>query len=425
MESRFKNIVPKQNFGTKTVSCLFILLCLLGCVFQVYKVSDLYFRYQATTEIDIEIPEIVSGKAISVCSRFVEHLDYERIARDSKSRSSWHYSNQVHWIRKYQHELTIKEIFKYTPEVNTTLSRIIFRENQSYVHKEYSGHEIYDHFEVRKYLYLEYICYKFASRKTIDISYSSLSVTPVFSGQVYELTFNTTLESAEMLKVVINSMRSHQYRSIQVIPVLRRNYNIKTKTAQYNVFSSFVTTFDVFNLPPPYETNCFNYKDIGFQIDTHCIQECVKKKVVKRFNKIPFSAIIDKPIDMKMISYTDISDARTSKILFDIENECSNEICNRPSCHASLAMTTTKEIEGLEFVIRRIIPSGPSFHVRMTPALNLIEFLTYLLSTVSTWTGISIISLNPWKFLSKRKRKNKIHDQRISSFTIYSITFSS
>ena len=197
---------------------------------------------------------------ISVCSRFVDHLDYEQIARDSKSRSSWHHSNQVDWIRKYQHELTINEIFKYTPEVNTTLSRVIFRENESYVNIEYSGHEVYDHFKVTKYLYLEYICYKFTSRKKIDVSYSSLSVTPVSSGLVYELTFNTTLESAEMLKVVINSESNYPYQSLQVSPLLRRNYQIETKTAQYNVFRSFTTTLRVLNLPPPYETNCLDYK---------------------------------------------------------------------------------------------------------------------------------------------------------------------
>ena len=281
------------------------------------------------------------------------------------------------------------------------------------MNNEYSGHEAYDHFKVTKYLYLEYICYKFTSRKKTDVSYSSLSVTPVSSGLVYELSINTTLESAEMLKVVINSESNHPYQSLQYTSLLRRNYQIETKTAQYNVFSSFSTSLTVFNLPPPYETNCLDYRKVGFWSHTHCIQECVRKKVVKRFNKMPFSVIIDTPIDMKMISYTDVSDAKTSKIILDIEKECSNEICHRKTCYDALSLTKTTETQGLEFLIRRIVPSDPSFRVIMTPALKLVEFLTYLLSAVSTWTGISIMSLNPWNFLSKKKRKNKIHDQRI------------
>ena len=91
------------------------------------------------------------------------------------------------------------------------------------------------------------------------------------------------------------------------------------------------------------------------------------------------------------------------------------------TCSDALSLTTTTETEGPEFLIQRIVPSDPSFRVTMTPALKLVEFITYLLSAVSTWTGISIMSLNPWKFLSKKKRKNKIHDQRIGPLMSRSI----
>lgn len=61
-------------------------------------------------------------------------------------------------------------------------------------------------------------------------------------------------------------------------------------------------------------------------------------------------------------------------------------------------MTVTKETLDTDARIiglRLTAPSEPSIDVRTTPTLNLVEFLTYAMSCVSTWTGLSIMSVEP------------------------------
>jgi hypothetical protein len=359
---------------------------------------------------------IITAKAISVCSRYVDLLDFEVIKKEHPGRRDWHPSFEAEWIRKYQHQLNIDEIFKYTPDAKTTLSKVVFRTNDSYENVEAFDRDIYDHFDVSKYLYLEYICYQFTQKNPMSISYSSLAVTPVSSGQIYELTFNWTLEKAAMLKFAIHETESYPHRSLMVTPVFRRNYNMKDNTAQYNAFSSFSTSLSITNLPPPYETNCFDYGTIGLHSDSHCTQECVKREVIKKLNKMPFSVFVNESVHMKMISYQDVSEETISKSIFDIENKCSIGICSKRSCFDLTELTSTFETAYNEFLVRRNVPSDPNFVVNTNPAMKLVELLTYVLSTVSTWTGLSIMTLNPGYWMRKRvlsrKRRKGIHFPR-------------
>lgn len=397
----------RSKIFLQVVSLLYMTGCIIGFIYQVCLVSILYFRYSANTEIQIEIDSIVKPKAISVCTRYVDHLNYKKIRRENSERRDWRLSpNNADWIRKYQHELTIAEIFKYTPRETDTLERVVFRKKMSYEKFEYNAPEAYNYFDVKKFLYLEYVCYQYTQINfTEGMSYSSLAVTPVSSGLIYQLVFNkTSMGTAQMLKIAIHSAKTYPYRSLMVIPVLRRNFNEEDGTAKYNAFVAYDVSLIAHNLPPPYETNCRDYLKSGLGSDTRCIQECMKTRVEKQVGKIPFSVIINESYESsnkQMVSYQDVSDAKIAENISKIEVHCSRHMCRQKPCYQLTTITTTTEKAFSDFMVTRIVPSDPSITISSNPALDLVEYLTYVLSTISTWTGISIMSLNPGRLLHR------------------------
>ena len=217
----------RRKIFLQVVSLSYMTGCILGFIYQVCLVSILYFQYSANTEIKIEIDSIIKPKALSICTRYVDHLNYRRIRDENSERRDWFPSPDADWIRKYQHELTIAEIFKYTPRVTDTLKGVIFRKRMSYEAFNYKTPEAYNYFNVKKFLYLEYVCYQYSQINfTEGMSYSSLAVTPVSSGLIYELIFNkTSMGRAQMLKIAFHDVGTYPYRALMVIPVWRRNFN--------------------------------------------------------------------------------------------------------------------------------------------------------------------------------------------------------
>ena len=402
---------PNEYFGMKdkllkSLTVVFFVGCAVGVTYQISLMSSNYFEYRTTTEIRIELPKKVSRMAISICTRYVDHLDYEQIRRESpgKFRSNWHFTHDVNWIRKYQHELTVDEILRFTPEINSILFKMAYRVSHSYESRVSNGSSIYDLLEVEKYLYLEFICYKLYQKSGEDISYSSLSVTPTASGEILHIVLNKTLDRANMMKIAIHSQRNRPYRSLMFTPVQRRSYDAKDQVAQYNSFSSYSTLLHTRNLPPPYDTKCFDYERIGLASTTECIEECIKTRVIQKLNKIPFSFMVNESIDMKMVSYLDVIRPETAKTLFQIQHVCS-EICSHRSCKDLTEMTFTTSTMFPVFILRVIVPLYPSIFITANPALKLVEFLTQVMSILSTWTGVSIMSLNPGVFYALKKQQ--------------------
>ena len=391
----------------KSLTVVFIVGCVGGVTYQISLMSTNYFGYRTTTEIRIELPKEIKRMAISICTRYVDHLDYEQIRRESpgKSRSDWHFTHDVNWIRRYQHELTVDEIFRFTPKANSILLKMTYRVSDSYENVVANGSSMYDLLELEKYLYLEFICYKLYQKSGEPIPYSSLSVTPTGSGQILHIIMNKTLDKANMMKIAIHNEVTKPYRSLMFTPVQRRGYNPKDQVAQYNSFSSYSSLLNTRNLPPPYDTKCFDYGSIGLSSATECIEECVKTRVFEKLHKIPFSFMVNESIDLKMMSYLDVIRPEAAKTLSQIQDFCSSEVCSHRSCKDLTDTTTTTANMFPVFILRIIVPLSPSIFITANPALKLVEFLTQVMSILSTWTGVSIMSLNPGVFFSFKKQQ--------------------
>jgi len=127
---------------------------------------------------------------------------------------------------------------------------------------------------------------------------------------------------------------------------------------------------------------------------------------------MPYSVIIRKPRPEKMISHQDLESNKTiDEGVISIQTTCSDNIkCRRIGCHIIYDITHVEpELGDKELSVLTSVPSHPSFVIKSSPSIPTVEFLTYILSAFSTWTGISVFALNPiilWNKLSILLQKN-------------------
>ena len=140
---------------------------------------------KVSTRIKIQIPDVLPTVDTSLCTRFTDVLDYDRL--NARTNRSWQYSLAGPDVQKYQNEITVREIFEYIPDVREVVARVVFRDNQSYQRLEYPGSTAYDYVRVHKYVYLEFVCYRFGIRKARTQDYSFFAVSPTAAGMIYEI----------------------------------------------------------------------------------------------------------------------------------------------------------------------------------------------------------------------------------------------
>lgn len=85
------------------------------------------------------------------------------------------------------------------------------------------------------------------------------------------------------------------------------------------------------------------------------------------------------------------------------ESICDSE-CRQEPCHITYTksnmVVTVHDIA--QFIVK--IPPEPFTKVTCHPSIRLIEFLVYILSCFGTWFGISVLGLNPLKFISAKSQ---------------------
>ena len=394
-------------------SIVYFLICIGGFTYQANLIIQLYLQYKVTSKIIIFFPNFIHPQDCSFCIRYSDILKFNQLNQETER--NWSYSQNVSLIRKYQHELTIQEILRYTPNENEIVNQVSFKSITS-KKIEASGASVRDHLFVKKYVYLEYVCYKIGLREQVSLDFDSLAVTPVGSGLVYQFQFNeTVVDSSELIKIAFSDREFYPYRALRITPVVYRGFNNARKSVQYNRFTVHSYTMTIYNLPPPYETRCYDYSIHGFSNEVHCVQTCLQKHTLNHFDKLPFSSIISVPSNKRIISYIDMENDSFISRLEELRSLC-KENCSYIGCVDGVIVTTTDAKLNNYFMLKYVVPQQPSIRIMLHAEMKMIEFFTYLFSIVSTWTGLSVLSLDPvklWQAMQTLKKDRRLVQARM------------
>ena len=408
------------RFSRKVFGCIYLLFCLVGLLWQSSQFTSMYLKYMVSSKIVISFPKEIQPYSPNICFRYTDILDFERLNRETGRR--WSYSQVPQVVRKYQHELTVAEIMTMTPRVEDIVKDVSFKTKNSEIIFSNRTHSPMTFLEIKKYLFLEYVCYKIIIKGQKSLSYEELAVTTVGPGIIMNFDFSNEepLSRTHSLKVGFSSEQYYPYRPVTIAPVVWRDYDPNTKTVRSNVFVVHNHLFLTINLPPPYETNCFDYLSLGFVHEVECSQVCLNNRTRDILGKVPYSAVIDDLVQMPIVSYQDMQSKTFSSKLHGIKRYC-NDKCRKTPCFDERIITNIQGKPGSRFKLVYIVPQQPLISIKSRPKTNLVEFLIYIFSTISTWTGFSIMALNPfclWNKIVAFKRNN--HRDRTNRLTRFS-----
>lgn len=108
------------------------------------------------------------------------------------------------------------------------------------------------------------------------------------------------------------------------------------------------------------------------------------------------------------MSYADIEDPKKARDFDQIVKKCeTSEKCKRISCSRRIIITYlyTDDDTDEDFTIILAMTQRPWTQIDHSPSVYLITYITYLMGTFSTWTGLSIISFSPFKLIIKRRER--------------------
>lgn len=386
---------PRKPAHLRLLQLLFSAVCFAGAVYQISQLAAIYFAYATSSIVELKVPKEYLIDSLTFCTRYIDVLDFEQLRKDDPQRD-WTGDNlNEFWVRKYQDELSISDIFKYTPREEYFIDHVEFRRRGTFKVFECDASNCTEFFTVKRFIYLEYICYTVdANYKNETLSYEALTITPSAPGQILGIVVAEQLEKSHLIKIVSHAPNSIPYVSLQNVPVKQRLFDEKKREANYNSFVSSSVKLSMRRLPPPYDTMCENYTLKGYTKRYDAIQDCVKWQVLGRFDKLPFSVAIRDPVDLKILSYFDLENSTVTNTLFALQAECV-QLNQRDDCASEIPFTMTEAHAGDRMNLKLITATSPFTKITVVTQTTFVQLVSIAMSTASTWTGFAVISLNP------------------------------
>lgn len=300
------------------------------------------------------------------------------------------------YINNAVRQLTLGDIFNKTPPSQDLISSCVNRIPRSYEIMKGDEAKCKQIFSIVKFYTLEFICYRFDylySNESFD--YGRLSNSVAWSKTIYQLGLSKVLNSYLKILWAAHIDTDLPLYSLQYAP----NYDRESKEILYRYTLNFVNLITI-RLPAPYAGRCLDYKTNpvnGKKSQNECYNDCVTQSVVEKFKMIPFSSLYTEKseyINLRPLTYSDAVNVTMNASLHDIENSCHKE-CSHEDCQELVTFTRVAAEPNhdgrIEFALNG--PIEPSFTVENKPQLTIIEYVVYILSSVGTWFGVSVIGL--------------------------------
>jgi hypothetical protein len=391
-------------------------LCFGGLFWQMFVVTAEYSKYNIVSEVKMTKDRNVRPPAISLCMPYVEDIDWSRIG--------WNFTTDE-WVRlnqktrdfltmDLQQNWTIRKIMEETFDLETMKTSGWIRRVDSYeVERE-------DEFMFsRKYLRDDLVCFR--------IYHADTKRNP----ETFHFKSHRNSYGEEPGAILSISLDKHKLRRVTKFSVFLHSNNLYPRgdadfpfifisSNSSSIFSngstyiglSYTQSTQHF-LPPPFETNCFDYSsdaEAGLNNQEHCIDRCMRIRVLERFNETSFTATFTKPWDFRIMSKYSVHLLRTKENIVDrIYDNCLVE-CSMIECHQTRylpALVATRDSDDITFTLYQ--PNGPETTIKFHPKMNIMDFYVQVMSICGVWLGISLadIIVRPLTFLLHKQTSLK------------------
>jgi hypothetical protein len=384
-----------------------ITFAVIGFSVQVTHVSNQYFKYVTTSDVTSFRPVMLQRHYTAICFKFSEILDKERLRNDLGIEFAV-VTNLAEAVAM-EDLLTVKQIFDYTPSESQVIKYCIYR-TDDWSFGESNGTDCNQLFHINKFMTLENMCYKISKIMQHPIESSSISRSKYYTYKIYLIAFSDLFKSANLVLPItwMTGDLPHGSRDYaEPLPYLKER---DSDRPVYNTIMISASDSIVHRLPPPYDTKCINKDDVTPGI---CRKECFIKEFAK-MNIVPTAELIDRPIDMKPVTYVKMQDPRFLKHFYQIRDDCIRH-CMFIPCNESFTKTNARvTLEGCatsdscdSLIVYSLVNAEATMLTRAQPSMSFVDYFSFMTSSIGTWFGISFLSLNPGLLISFIKKKRR------------------
>ena len=403
------------------IQSAFVLLCTLGLITHVTLITKQYFEYPSTNSITMDLPQEVPIPQLSICFRYADILDLSHLNTATGLRleplKSADLLESLLWLQMIHRNLTLKQIFDFTPKADQVYGEGIMRYPGSYDITFNSEPIFRREFSSSKFYLQEYICYQIVYQCETNCVYDYNQVASAlrFPGMVYEFGFNLALFNSSVNVLATIHGNTDPTDSIHLAPIVKRlSKENKLLTMFFLTYRSIETT----RLPSPYKSDCRDYthSDNPFGSQLTCFSRCLIDETTKVMNLFPFATIIfenddiDKNRKVIDVSHDLTHNKQASEMLTSLERKC-HAACRRPDCNERIFLTVVQSKGFAESTIafRVHLVDTPNIKILHQPMISVYDYLTLVLSCFGVWLGLSLHDFNP---VSLIVRLRKMTDSR-------------
>lgn len=402
---------------SRLFSWFFITMCTAGLLWQLTAIIDQYFRYKVSTVVHVFTPDVIDPLAMTFCVPIHDVLDFKRMNMDLNLKNT--YQDKWDLLSDYEN-LTIRHLFDYVPSNDSTVEYVEYKTKKNSALESASCEDPNwtDKIEIIKFLYDKEVCYKILLKKDEQLRYREVAVTSEERFFLQIFYFNQSFLNVEYLKVMLGPVNRTPYKELISTPAIRdriRKIN-GTRKVLFNRYDNYHLTIEKIKLPSPYETNCIQYEKVGLRNQHHCIDDCVANEMFRQFGEIATLSPVTQPSDLKpFILYFHEYGQRSNKV-WEIQDDCERVKCRRSECHDLEFVTSTASSLNGDYLKSSVrIASQPSFKINSKESLTFVEFMVYIMGSISTWTGLSVFACNPvllMRHTLKSMKKSQFKDPR-------------
>ena len=373
----FETMVSKRRS-----SWIYFLISMLGLLWQTNDISEIYFKYETITQLNIESPDRILPPSFTVCFEMKYFKSSDKNGDFFKtSANAFNATPPVDERFFYRCSLHVPNSFK----------RIEFEFNQS--------NTCYHYFKVQKFVKQGKVCYTIQLREK-----RFYWIRHVGNSLEYPILYYATLRY---------QLLDHKFYFYYLQPYGRRLFGTtQSFSEQYrhllggvnkglglsNAVTVTYKTLISKKLKSPYDTNCFNYKSIGYESRFHCLDSCMIEKSKMALNRLPFETTTFEVSNVSFLSYSDLDNVTIVAKMDDIRQNCLSQ-CSRPDCFSEEIIPKYIGTEMTPHMYFTVYPPDEPNLINIHFAkCELIDFLTLNLSSISFWFGWS-----PFYFLLKTK----------------------
>ena len=401
MERKFFQKLKNHLNKISLLNLFFILLCFVGCFYQVIQVSHVYFKYSTKIDVTIDTSSQIVVPLVSFCKKT------DKLFKTS-IKGSWTPA------KIYNNSYDLSDVFFHCKIQNNHLKLV-----------EVGNCTNLKSFGVKmdKTVNDKYICYHFKHPQF------SKNISRVIDERIYSFLFYQFDQTKFWLylsweQLIATGRGWMAYGLAGKIQVKNNNYYyfIKLGGRHYVIaYTRCVTHL----LPAPYATNCVNYSKIGCQSKSACIDKCHVEHNLNECNVLPSFVNMDKSNDK------DIYDASKCKDGIDksvCEKMFQSDDCFMEHYIMKTVIDNVLEDKDLDFLsknyseynsnlvtsIEIVFNNNPDTIYTHSPQQYFVEFACYIGSVIALWFGISVMSLYAYGKMFLLKNITQIKESKFN-----------